>query len=60
MKYFRIVESIRIYRTSVNPYGTKFDYAGYVNSNGINIAGIQNELVKNLKTPLWNQYAEII
>lgn len=58
MKYFRIGESIGIYPAGVNPDGTKSDYAGNLVSNGVYIIGIQNESVSNLKTLLWNQYAE--
>ena len=60
MKYFRIGESIGIYPSGVNPDGTKSDYAGNLDSDGIYIVGIQNESIKNLKTLLWNQYAENI
>lgn len=60
MKYFRVGESIGIYPTGVNPDGTKSDYAGNLDSDGIYIVGIQNESIKNLKTLLWNQYVENI
>jgi hypothetical protein len=58
LKYFEVGESIGIYPTGVNPDGTKSDYAGNLDSNGIYIIGVQNESIKNLKTLLWNQYAE--
>jgi hypothetical protein len=51
-------ESIGIYPAGVNPDGTKSDYTGNLNSNGIYIIGMQNESIQNLKTLLWNQYAE--
>jgi hypothetical protein len=58
LKYFEVGESIGIYPSGVNPDGTKSNYAGNLDSNGIYIIGIQNESVKNLKTILWNQYTE--
>jgi hypothetical protein len=60
LKYFEIGESIGIYPTGVNPDGTKSDYAGNLDSNGIFIVGVRNEFIKNLKALLWNQYVENI
>ncbi|WP_338648291.1 OprD family outer membrane porin [Flavobacterium sp. KS-LB2] len=60
LKYFKIGESIGIYPNGVNPDGSKSDYAGNLDSNGIYIMGVQNESIKNLKALLWNQYAENI
>jgi hypothetical protein len=60
LKYFEVGESIGIYPTGVNPDGTKSDYSGNLDSNGILIVGVQNESIKNLKTLLWNQYVENI
>lgn len=60
MKYFTAGESIGIYPTGINPDGTKSNYAGNLESDGIYIVGIQNESIKNLKTLLWNQYTENI
>ena len=58
LNYFEVGKSIGIYPTGVNPDGTKSDYAGNINSNGIFIIGIQNESIQHLKTLLWNQYAD--
>ena len=58
LKYFEVGESVGIYPTGINPDGTKSGYAGNLDSKGIYIVGIQNESIKNLKTLLWNQYAE--
>ena len=58
LKYFEMGESIGIYPAGVNPDGTKSNYAGNLDSNGIYIIGVQNESIKNLKTLFWNQFAE--
>ena len=60
LKYFEVGESIGIYPSGANPDGTKSDYAGNLDSNGIYIFGVQNESIQQLKTLLWNQYVENI
>jgi hypothetical protein len=58
INYVTVGESIGLYPTGLNPDGTRSGYAGNLDSDGIYIAGIQNESVNNLKALLWNQYAE--
>jgi hypothetical protein len=58
LKYVKVGESIGLYPSGLNPDGTKSNYAGNLDSDGIYIVGIQNESIKNLKALLWNQYAE--
>lgn len=58
VKWYKVGESVGIYPTGVNSDGSKSGYRDNLESNGILMTGITNELNKNLKLQLWELYAD--
>jgi hypothetical protein len=60
VKWYKSGQSIGIYPAGVNEDGSKSGYAGNIESNGLLMTGITNDINKNLKIQLWNLYADNI
>ncbi|WP_430900870.1 MULTISPECIES: OprD family outer membrane porin [unclassified Paraflavitalea] len=60
VEWYNIGESIGLYPSGVNQDGTKSQYKGNLESKGILLGGISQEVGKEIKLQLWNQFTENI
>ncbi|TBH73451.1 OprD family outer membrane porin [Aquirufa nivalisilvae] len=59
-QWYGIGESIGIYPQGYNPDGSKSNYFGNVQSNGIGLLGITLKQIKPISLQIWNMYVDQI